>query len=165
MDPAWPVLRRLVSLGGQNITPYYCCCLLFISHELIRYKSSRGHKIDGTKPNQTGTRSEKSRESRQKTTDNTVVASKRHRRHVGRDTEETEKRRKRFKQETETQIKAHTNKRQPHNNTLLSRLRQKGSPISGGIQPGHEDKSKGNGCDTQRKKNTEGGKGDSNQVK
>ena len=26
----------------------------FISHELIRYESSRGHKIDGTKPNQTG---------------------------------------------------------------------------------------------------------------
>ena len=94
MDPAWPVLRCLVSLGGQNITPYYCCCLLFISHELIRYKSSRGHKIDGTKPNQTGTRSEKSRESRQKTTDNTVVASKRHRRHVGRDTEETENKNK-----------------------------------------------------------------------
>ena len=28
--------------------------LLFISHELIRYESSRGRKIDGTKPNQTG---------------------------------------------------------------------------------------------------------------
>ena len=28
--------------------------LLFISHQLIRYESSRGHKIDGTKPNQTG---------------------------------------------------------------------------------------------------------------
>ena len=30
--------------------------LLFISHLLIRYESSRGHKIDGTKPNQTGNR-------------------------------------------------------------------------------------------------------------
>ena len=30
------------------------CCLLFISHCLIRYESSRGHKIDGTKLNQTG---------------------------------------------------------------------------------------------------------------
>ena len=28
--------------------------LSFISHQLIRYESSRGHKIDGTKPNQTG---------------------------------------------------------------------------------------------------------------
>ena len=28
--------------------------LLFISHQLIRYESSRGHKINGTKPNQTG---------------------------------------------------------------------------------------------------------------
>ena len=28
--------------------------LLFISYQLIRYESSRGHKIDGTKPNQTG---------------------------------------------------------------------------------------------------------------
>ena len=27
---------------------------MLISHELIRYKSSRGHKIDATKPNQTG---------------------------------------------------------------------------------------------------------------
>ena len=26
----------------------------------------------------------------------------------------------------------------------------KGSPISGGIQPRHEDKGKGNGCNTQR---------------
>ena len=30
--------------------------LLFLSHWLIRYESSRGHKIDGTKPNQTGNR-------------------------------------------------------------------------------------------------------------
>ena len=28
--------------------------VLFISHLLIRYESSRGHKIDGTIPNQTG---------------------------------------------------------------------------------------------------------------
>ena len=27
---------------------------LFISHQLIRYESSRRHKIDGTKSNQTG---------------------------------------------------------------------------------------------------------------
>ena len=27
---------------------------MFISHELIRYASGRGHKIDGTKPNQIG---------------------------------------------------------------------------------------------------------------
>ena len=70
-------------------------------------------------------------------------------------------------QETETQTKAQTketNKRQPHN-TLLSRLRKKGSPISGGIQPRYEDKGKDNECDTQRKKNTEGGKGDNNQMK
>ena len=27
---------------------------MFIPHQLIRYESGRGHKIDGTKPNQTG---------------------------------------------------------------------------------------------------------------
>ena len=27
---------------------------MLISHELIRHESSRGHKIDATKPNQTG---------------------------------------------------------------------------------------------------------------
>ena len=31
-----------------------CQTDFFISHKLIRYESSRGHKIDGTKPNQTG---------------------------------------------------------------------------------------------------------------
>ena len=30
--------------------------VVVFSHELIRYESSRGHKIDGTKPNQTGNR-------------------------------------------------------------------------------------------------------------
>ena len=30
--------------------------VVVLSHELIRYESSRGHKIDGTKPNQTGNR-------------------------------------------------------------------------------------------------------------
>ena len=33
---------------------YVCLLLLFISHQLIRYESSRGHKIDGTKLNETG---------------------------------------------------------------------------------------------------------------
>ena len=28
--------------------------VVVISHQLIRYESSRGHKIDGTKPNHTG---------------------------------------------------------------------------------------------------------------
>ena len=36
--------------------------------------------------------------------------------------------------------------------------RREGSPISGGIQPRHEDKGKGNGCNTQRNKNTDGEK-------
>ena len=30
--------------------------VVVFSHELIRYESSRGHKVDGTKPNQTGNR-------------------------------------------------------------------------------------------------------------
>ena len=30
--------------------------VVVFSHYLIRYESSRGHKIDGTKPNQTGNR-------------------------------------------------------------------------------------------------------------
>ena len=34
-------------------SPDSCLLLLFISHKVIRYESSRGHKIDGTKPNQT----------------------------------------------------------------------------------------------------------------
>ena len=37
--------------------------------------------------------------------------------------------------------------------------------MSGGIQPRHEDKSEDNGCGTQRNKNTDGGKGDNNQMK
>ena len=54
---------------------------LFISHQLIRYESGRGHKIDGTKSNQTGNnfgkkRKEKKRkagqESRQKRTDKKI---------------------------------------------------------------------------------------------
>ena len=69
------------------------------------------------------------------------------------------------KQKTQTKAQTEeTNKRQPHK-TLFSRLRKRGSPIRGGIQPGHEDKGKGNGCDTQRKKNTERGKGYNNQMK
>ena len=36
--------------------------------------------------------------------------------------------------------------------------RREGSPISGGIQARHEDKGKGNGCNTQRNKNTDGEK-------
>ena len=121
----------------------------------MRYESSRGHKIDGTKPSQTGTHSE--RENRQKTADK-KVASKGHRRHAGRGTEETKIKIK-IKMKKQTNTNKKTNKRQPHN-TLLSRLRKKGSPISGGIQPRHEDKGKGSGCDTWRKKSTEEGKGD-----
>ena len=48
--------------------------VLVISHELICYESNRGHEIDGTKPNQTGTlcSSKKSRDIRQKETDKNV---------------------------------------------------------------------------------------------
>ena len=47
--------------------------LLFISHYLIRYESSRGHKLDITKPNQTGNNSEKNRqESGQRRTSSSV---------------------------------------------------------------------------------------------
>ena len=91
---------------------------------------------------------EKSRQSRQKTTDK-KVASTGHRRQEG--IQKTQKI-KINARETETQAKAQTeetNKRQPHN-TLFSRLRKKGSLVSGGIQPGQEDKGKGNEYDTQR---------------
>ena len=70
---------------------------------------------------------------------------------------------KKQKPQTKAQTEE-TNKRQPHK-MLFSRLRKRVSPISGGVQPGHEDKGKGNGSDTQRKKNTERGKGDNNQMK
>ena len=56
------------------------------------------------------------------------------------------------------------NEASKHIKTLLSRLRNRGSPVRGGIQPRHDDKAKDNGCDTRRKKNTEGGKGDNNQI-
>ena len=46
--------------------------LVFISHYLIRYESSRGHKIDGTKPNQTGN-SFGEKKNRQKKTDKKVA--------------------------------------------------------------------------------------------
>ena len=55
-----------------------CCYLLFISDKLIRYGSSRGHKIDRSKQNKPGIRSEINMESRQNRTEK-KVASKRHR--------------------------------------------------------------------------------------
>ena len=71
-----------------------------------------------------------------------VVARKRHRRDIH----------KINQLETETGTKAQTeeiNIRQPHN-TLISRLRTKGSPTNGEIQPRQEDKGKDNECDTWR---------------
>ena len=79
------------------------CCCCFISHELIRYESSRGHKIDGTKPNQTG---------------NTFGGKQ------GKQTEESgqessqQRTSSRYKQNRLTE---ETNKRQPHK-TLLGRV-------------------------------------------
>ena len=116
---------------------------LFISDELIRYESSRGHKIDGTKPSQTGNTFEEKQgkqtgeNGQESSQQRTLSRSTRNREHKG-----TNRRSK---------------QKQPHK-TLLSRLRKRGSPMSGGIQPSHEDMSKDNGCDTQRKKNTVGGK-------
>ena len=75
-------------------------------------------------------------ESRQKRTDK-EVASKGHRR------DKTEN----INKNTQT---VETNESQPH------KKRREGRPISGGIQPRHEDK--GNGCNTQRNKNTDGEK-------
>ena len=43
--------------------------------------------------------------------------------------------------------------------------RRKGSPISGGIQPRHGDKGKGNGCNTQRNKTQMKEKEQSNEIK
>ena len=51
-----------------------------------------------------------------------------------------------------------TNRRQPHN-TLLCKLRKKGSPISGGIQPRQEDKGKDNEWPHSGRK-TQKGEGD-----
>ena len=81
--------------------------------------------------------SEVSRESRQKRTDE-KVASEGHRR---------------------GKIE-NTNKNTDSKNKLevTAEKRRKGSPISGGIQPRHEDKGEGNGCNTQRNKNTDGEK-------
>ena len=65
-------------------------------------------------------------------------------------------------QETQNTKQKHRQKKQTKANyikTLLSRLRKRDSPISGRIQPRHEDKGKGSGCGTEPKKNTEGGKG------
>ena len=66
--------------------------------------------------------------------------------------------------QTQTQTKAQTeetNKTQPHQ-TLHSRLRKRGSPISGAIQPRYEDKDKDNGCDTQQRRKE---RQQSNQIK
>ena len=50
-------------------------CLLFVSHyELIRYESSRGHKIDGTKQTGNAFGEKKNRESRQKETGKKVAS-------------------------------------------------------------------------------------------
>ena len=119
---------------------------------MIHYEPSRGHKIDGTKPNQTGNafgdkqgkqREENGQESSQQKTSS---RSRRNRKL---------KQNHKYKKQTKGN----------HTKTLLSRLRKRGSPVSGGIEPRHEDKGKDNGCDTQRVRNTEGGKGDNNQTK
>ena len=59
------VVSHIQRIGCQTLK-------MFISHELIRHESSRGHKIDGTKPNKPAIRSEISRQSRQKRTDKKV---------------------------------------------------------------------------------------------
>ena len=97
------------------------------------YESSCGHKIDGTKPNQTGNSfgdkqgkqtEENGQESSQQRTSSRSTRNRKHKHN-------------------------HKHKKQTKGNhikTLLSRLRKKGSPISGGIQPRHEDKDKDAGC-------------------
>ena len=51
--------------------------VVVFSHLLIRYESSRGHKIDGTKPNQPGIGDEHGKHTEK---DGQEVASKGHRR-------------------------------------------------------------------------------------
>ena len=86
-------------------------------------------------------KSEISRESRQKRTGK-KVASKGHRRD----------------KQKNTNTNTNTNKITQTVETYYDRgnriKRREGSPISGGIQPRREDKGKGNGCNTQRNKNT-----------
>ena len=82
-------------------------------------------------------REEKRRESRQKTTDK-KIASKGHRRQEGTQKRLKEKNKTRNINTNKKAQTEETNKKQ--SNTLLSRLRKKGSPISGGIQPRQEDK-------------------------
>ena len=65
--------------------------LLFIAHLLIRYESSRGHKIDGTKPNQTGnTLGEKTKKQKKgkQSEENGQESSQQKTSSLGRDTEE-----------------------------------------------------------------------------
>ena len=86
-------------------------------------------------------KSEISRESRQKRTDK-KVASEGHPR---------------------DKIEKHKQKHTDSKNKLEATASNAGkvlivSPISDGIQPRHEDKGKGNGCSTQRNKNTDGEK-------
>ena len=127
--------------------------LLFISHYLICYESSRGHKIDGTKPNQTGDafglkQGKQTEENGQESSQQrTLSRSTRDRKH------------KQNHKQQKKQTKGN------HIKTFLSRLRKRSSPVSGRIQPRHEDKGKGNGCDTQRNQNTDGGKSHDNQMK
>ena len=58
----------------------------------------------------------------------------------------------------------HKQKRTDSRNKLETTAykRREGSPISGGIQPRHEDKGKGNGCNTQRNKKHRRREGDNN---
>ena len=112
--------------------------------------------IDETRLNQTGnTFGEK--QVRQ-TEDNEQESSQQRTSSPGKDTEETNIKIKMNQQETQTQTKVQTteetNKKKQHN-TLLGRLRKKGSPISGGIQPRQEDKGKRNECDTDQKRTQE----------
>ena len=70
---------KIVDRYDSQDKPVVIACLLFISHYLIVYESSRGHIIDGTESNQTGNTfgEKKSTKSRLKKTDK-QVASKGH---------------------------------------------------------------------------------------
>ena len=123
-------------MSGISCCSRFVVVFLTLTHPL-RIQPWSQDRRNHTKPNR---ESEVSRESRQKRTDK-KVASKAHRR-----------------DKIEKHKQKHTDNRNNLEATALKKKRREGSPISGGIQPRHEDKGKGNECNTQRNRNTDGEK-------
>ena len=156
-DAPWTCQLNIVSLGrfsafrDRSEEPVVVVVVVYLTlTDPLRTQSWSQYRLDQTKSNREYVRRKAGKTDRRERT----------RKKPAKDIVAINKKQK-------TQTKAHTeetNKMEPHK-TLLSRLRKRGSRISGGIQPRHEDRRKDNVCNTQRKKNTEGGKGNNNQMK